>query len=89
MSKNYRPTWKMEIKVRKLDKNVVAAIDDLAAAVGKSRNEFLAEQIELIARAPALRRMEEKYEKLLYEMAVALERNTEILKQITGEDDER
>lgn len=80
---------RMEIKVRNLDKNVVAAIDDLANAAGKSRNQFLQEQLELIARAPVLRQQEEKYEALLREMAAALERNTAFFMQIAeGEEND-
>lgn len=69
----------MDIKIRNLDRGVVAAIDDMARRQGKSRNEFLKEQISLLAKAPELRLQEDKYEVLIKEVADIIKQNTEII----------
>lgn len=72
----------MEIKVRNLDKNVVAALDDQARAQKKSRNEYLAEQLTLLARHPELRTQEDKYKLLLEQMFSVVKENTEIINEL-------
>lgn len=72
----------MEIKIRKIDKNTIVAIDDMARAVGKSRNAFLKEQIEMLARRPQIRQQEDKYEVLLKVMAMVIQENTNALKRL-------
>lgn len=72
----------MEIKVRNLDSNVVASIDDLARKQRKSRNEYLVEQLTLLAKHPQLREQEDKYRRLFDQMAAVIRENTEILNEI-------
>lgn len=76
--------YTMEIKVRNLDKNVVAAIDDQAKAQNKSRNEYLVEQLTLLARAPELKRQEDKYGALVNTVVNVVRENTEIMDMVLG-----
>lgn len=69
----------MEIKVRNLDKNVIAALDDQARAQKKSRNEYLAEQLTLLARGPELIQQEDQYRILLEKMFAVVRENTEVM----------
>ena len=72
----------MEIKIRNLDRGTVLAIDDVARKQGKSRNEYLKEQIELMAVAPKLREQEDRYESIIKELAQIIKQNTEIFERL-------
>ena len=72
----------MEIKVRNLDKPVVAALDDRAASQHKSRNEYLREQLTLLAQYPALQEQEDRYHSLVETLLLVVQQNTEALEQL-------
>lgn len=78
----------MEIKVRNLDRSVVAAIDDQARSQNKSRNEYLVEQITLLARSPEMRQQEDKYTALVNTMVKVIRENTEMMDILLGGSDE-
>lgn len=72
----------MEIKVRNLDKSIVAALDDRAASQHKSRNEYLREQLTLLAQYPALQEQEDRYHSLVETLLLVVQQNTETLEQL-------
>lgn len=74
----------MEIKVRNLDRSVVAAIDDQARSQNKSRNEYLVEQLTLLARAPELKVQEDKYGALVRAVVEVVKENTEMMDILIG-----
>lgn len=74
----------MDIVIRKLEKNVIAALDDLAGAQNKSRNEYLVEQITLLARYPELRAMDDRYLKILSRAVDVIAENNEQLKKLNN-----
>lgn len=74
----------MEIKVRNLDKSIVAALDDRAASQHKSRNEYLREQLTLLAQYPALQEQEDRYHRLVETLLLVVQQNTGALEQLIG-----
>lgn len=72
----------MEIKVRNLDKQIVAALDDRAASQHKSRNEYVREQLTLLAQYPALQEQEDRYHSLVETLLLVVQQNTEALEQL-------
>ena len=78
----------MEIKVRNLDKSVVAAIDDQAKSQNKSRNEYLVEQLTLLARTPEIKQQEDKYTALVNTVVKVVRENTEVMDILLGGSDE-
>lgn len=75
----------MEIKIRNLDRNIVRKIDDIAKGQGKSRNEYLVEQITKLATAPEIFQIEDQYKQLVKENLTVIRQNTEILKELIGD----
>ncbi len=71
-----------EIKVRDLDADVVAALDGLARKQGKSRNEYLNEQLTLLAERPRIRQKEDQYKQMLRQVCGVVEQNTHMLNKL-------
>lgn len=73
----------MEVIVRNLEKRTIAALDDLARAQKKSRNQYLKEQLTLLAEFPTLQEREDRYRLLVRQMAGIIQENTQSLRENT------
>ena len=71
-----------DIKVRGLDASVVTALDGLAKKQGKSRNEYLKEQLTLLAERPRIRQKEDQYKQMLHQVCGVVEQNTHMLSKL-------
>lgn len=78
----------MEVKIRGLDQGIIVRIDDLAKGQGKSRNEYLKEQLKHLAYTPELKETEDKYQQLVQQLLIVIKQNTELINEIIGESDE-
>lgn len=72
----------MDIIIRDIDKIAIAALDDLARKSRKSRNQYIKEQLELIALAPQLRQQEDKYLTVVKELAEIIKANTDVFNNL-------
>ena len=82
---NYRFRAKicnMEVRIRNLEKRTVCALDDLARAQGKSRNQYLKEQLILLEEYPTLQEREDRYQTLLQQMAAVIQENTQMMEDL-------
>jgi hypothetical protein len=66
----------MDVKIRDLPDDAVAKLDDRARRQNKSRQQYLKEQIELLALAPELTEKENGYRNLVGHVLEALIKNT-------------
>lgn len=69
----------MEVIIRNLEKRTIAALDDLARAQNKSRNQYLKEQLTLLAEYPTLQEREDRYRLLVRQMAGIIQENTQAM----------
>ena len=75
-----------EIKIRDLSASVVAKIDEQAKMIGKSRNEFLKEFLEMhFLTAGKVQEIDSKYEQLLSRTTKVIEYNSILLGNIADE----
>lgn len=75
-----------EIKVRELSNAVVAKIDEQAKTVGKSRNEFLKDFLEVhFLTFSKVQEIDSKYEQLLSRATKVIEYNSILLGSIADE----
>lgn len=72
----------MDIIIRDIDKMTIAALDDLARKGRKSRNQYIKEQLELIALAPQLRQQEDRYLTVVKELAAIIKANTDVFNNL-------
>ncbi|MCU7378930.1 hypothetical protein OBO34_11240 [Clostridiales Family XIII bacterium ASD5510] len=72
----------MDIIIRNLEKRTVVALDDLAIAQRKSRNEYLKEQLTLLANRPILQEQEERYQSLLEQALAVIKENTQVIEKL-------
>ena len=82
---NYRfraKIYKMDLFVRNLEKRTICALDDLARAQGKSRNQYLKEQLTLLAEFPSLQEREDRYRTLVQQLAGLIQENTQIIEDL-------
>jgi hypothetical protein len=73
---------KIEVRVRDMGGDAVAKIDDLARAEGKSRNEFLKQQLTLLAAAPEIAVKVDQYKNLVDYVAAIVERNNKLIREL-------
>ena len=78
----------MEIKIRNLDKDIVLRIDELAKKRGLSRNEYLRGQIKQLALHPEITEKEDQYKRLVKEIAVVIQQNTQVLNELLLQEDQ-
>lgn len=76
-----------EIKVRGLSDATIHILTDMARNRGISRNEFIKEQLTLIATHPVVQEKEDLYRNLVKQLAVIIRQNTEVLSEFLGEYD--
>lgn len=72
----------MDIIIRDIDKMTIASLDDLARKSRKSRNQYIKEQLELIALAPQLRQQEDRYLTVIRELAEIIKANTDVFNNL-------
>ena len=77
----------MEIKIRNLDKDIVLRIDELAKKMGLSRNEYLRGQIKQLALHPEISEKGDQYKRLVKEIAVVIQQNTQVLNELLLQED--
>lgn len=65
-----------EIRIRNVDAGAVARIDQLAAAVNKSRNQYLKEYIESLSVLNQLNELDNNYNSLVNNVLVVISENT-------------
>lgn len=70
----------MDIKIRGISPSVLAKIDELKG--GKSRNQYLKEKIEELAKYPDLLNQENRYEKIINRSNKIIKENTEVLSEL-------
>lgn len=75
----------MEIKIRDIDAGVVSKLDELAKKRRLSRNEYLKEQLTVLATIPAIRENEDKYSTLVKEICNFIAYQGEELKKIKND----
>jgi hypothetical protein len=78
----YRKDSDMNITIRNIDEPVMAIIGALANKNGKSREEYLRTQIKLIALYPEIKSLDNKYERIAELTLMAIQENTDTLKQV-------
>lgn len=75
-----------DIKIREVSNAVIAAIDEKASYVGKSRNEFLRDYLENeFIFSSKLDKIDAKYEQLLSRSIKIIEFNSLLLKTVADE----
>lgn len=72
----------MDIIIRNLERKTVAALDDLANAQGKSRNQYISEQLYLLANHRELQEKDDQYRHLLEKMLAVIKENTQVLEEL-------
>lgn len=76
----------MQIIIRNLDRDIVYRIDELARKKGQSRNEYLRQQIQMIALHPEISEKEDQYKSLVEKIAIIIQENTQILDELLMQD---
>lgn len=71
-----------EIKIRDISETAVSRLDEIAKSQGKSRNEFLKVQVELLAMSPELFQKDELYKALVDRACETIETNSMILQHL-------
>lgn len=74
-----------EIKIRGLTDATIHLLTDMAQKKGLSRNEFLKEQLTLIAQQPLLQEKEDQYRQLVKQLAIVINQNTEVLNEFLSD----
>ncbi len=72
----------LEIKIRNVDREIIARIDDLAKGMKVSRSEFLRRQLETIALRPEITECEDRYSRLVELVCDRIEKNNALLSRI-------
>lgn len=72
----------MEIKVRSLEEHTVCVLNGLARAQGKSRNQYLKEQLTLLAEFPLLQEREDRYQTLVKQLTRIIQENTQLMEEL-------
>jgi hypothetical protein len=80
-------TKTMDIIIRNIDRDIVARINELAKKKGKSRNEFLKDQMKQLALHPEITEKEDQYKRLVKEIAVVIQQNTQVLNELLLQED--
>ncbi|MPU14956.1 hypothetical protein FGL68_07085 [Acinetobacter baumannii] len=75
----------MNVLLRNISKDVVYKIDELATERGISRNEYLTNQLELLAYSDSLFELDNKYSILVEKILKVLDYNTLTLKKFLEE----
>ena len=70
----------MDLKVRNLPKKIVAYIDEKAKAKKVSREEFLREQLRLIALDDEIKTIKEQEELMMNNLIKVIQLNTKVMK---------
>ena len=86
-NKKVKKVKSMEIKIRNLDKDIVLRIDELAKKRGLSRNEYLRGQIKQLALHPEISEKGDQYKRLVKEIAVVIQQNTQVLNELLLQED--
>ena len=76
----------MDIIIRNIDRDIVDRINELAKKKGKSRNEYLRDQVKQLALHPEITEKEDQYKRLVKEIAVVIQQNTQVLNELLQED---
>ena len=71
----------MDIKVRKVDPVAIKKIDELAKAIGISRNEYLKKYISQIAAMKEMKEVENKYSNLVNAVVDRLEQANDVIRE--------
>lgn len=71
-----------EIKIRKLDDEVVAKIDRAAKKVKVSREEYLRRQLAYLSMADELKSINNKYENLVMTIADVIKQHSEKMEEV-------
>ena len=77
----------MDIIIRNIDRDIVDRINELAKKKGKSRNEFLKDQVKQLALHPEITEKEDLYKRLVKEIAVVIQQNTQVLNELLLQED--
>ena len=77
----------MDIIIRNIDRDIVDRINELAKKKGKSRNEYLRDQVKQLALHPEITEKEDKYKRLVKEIAVVIQQNTQVLNELLLQED--
>ena len=77
----------MDIIIRNIDRDIVDRINELAKKKGKSRNEFLKDQVKQLALNPEITEKEDQYKRLVKEIAVVIQQNTQVLNELLLQED--
>ena len=77
----------MDIIIRNIDRDIVARINELAKKKGKSRNEFLKDQMKQLALHPEISEKGDQYKRLVKEIAVVIQQNTQVLNELLLQED--
>lgn len=80
-------TKNMDIIIRNIDRDIVDRINELAKKKGKSRNEFLKDQVKQLALHPEITEKEDQYKRLVKEIAVVIQQNTQVLNELLLQED--
>lgn len=78
----------MDIIIRNIDRDIVDRINELAKKKGKSRNEFLKDQVKQLALHPEITEKEDQYKRLVKEIAVVIQQNTQVLNELLLQEDQ-
>ncbi|MFQ8921914.1 MAG: hypothetical protein ACLR60_08475 [Clostridium paraputrificum] len=70
----------MEIKIRGVEKKTVAFLDERAKAKKISREEFLREQLKIIALDDEIKTIKDRDENLINNLIKVIELNTKVMK---------
>ena len=70
----------MEIKIRGVEKKTVAFLDERAKAKKMSREEFLREQLKIIALDDEIKTIKDRDENLINNLVKVIELNTKVMK---------
>lgn len=70
----------MEIKIRGVEKKTVAVLDERAKAKKISREEFLREQLKIIALDDEIKTIKDRDENLINNLIKVIELNTKVMK---------
>ena len=76
----------MDIIIRNIDRDIVDRINELAKKKGKSRNEFLKDQVKQLALHPEITEKEGSYTRCK-EIAVVIQQNTQVLNELLLQED--
>ena len=77
----------MDIIIRNIDRDIVDRINELAKKKGKSRNEYLRDQVKQLALHPEITEKEDRYKRLVKEIAVVIQQNTQVLNELLLQED--